>query len=134
MIIFGLGGFYLAKFKYKSESGLSLDEQNTLRSEKTILETKLEQTSLLLIEKERLLKIEQEQTRNLGQNLASRSSELKSAEDRTKDLESKYQTLSGEFKTLQQKSIELEKTLSGRNIEFKTLEENMARQNQNQTG
>ncbi len=128
MIIFGLGGFYLAKFKYKSESGLSLDEQNTLRSEKTILETKLEQTSLLLIEKERLLKIEQEQTRNLGQNLASRSSELKSAEDRTKDLESKYQTLSGEFKTLQQKSIELEKTLSGRNIEFKTLEENMARQ------
>ena len=122
MIIFGLGGFYLAKFKYKSESGLSLDEQNTLRSEKTILETKLEQTSLLLIEKERLLKIEQEQTRNLGQNLASRSSELKSAEDRTKDLESKYQTLSGEFKTLQQKSIELEKTLSGRNIE------NMARQ------
>ena len=128
MIIFGLGGFYLAKFKYKSESGLSLDEQNTLRSEKTILETKLEQTSLLLIEKEQLLKIEQEQTRNLGQNLASRSSELKSAEDRTKDLESKYQTLSGEFKTLQQKSIELEKTLSGRNIEFKTLEENMARQ------
>ncbi len=128
MLIFGLGGFYLAKFKYKSESGLSPEEQNALRSEKTILETKLDQTSLLLIEKDRLLKIEQEQTRNLGQSLASRSSELKSSEDRTKEIVTKYETLSSEFKTLQQKSIELEKTLSGRNIEFKTLEENMIRQ------
>ncbi|MBK8396628.1 MAG: DNA recombination protein RmuC [Leptospiraceae bacterium] len=128
MVIFGFGGFYLAKFKYQSESGMSPEEQNALRNDKAIFQTKLEQASLLLIEKERLLKIEQETTRNLGQNLATRSSELKATEDRVKEFESKYESLNSEFKTLQLKSIELEKTLSGRNIEFKTLEENMVRQ------
>ena len=67
-------------------------------------------------------------TRNLGKDLATRSSELKSSDDRNKELEAKYDSLTSEFKSLQVKSIELEKNLSGRNIEFKTLEESMKKQ------
>ncbi len=128
MVIFGLGGFYLAKFKYQSENSLSPEEVNALRNGNAVLQTKLEQASQTLIEKENLLKLEQETSRNLGQNLATRSSELKASEDRVKEFESRQEALTAEFKTLQIKSIELEKNLSGRNIEFKTLEENMQRQ------
>jgi DNA recombination protein RmuC len=128
MIIFGLGGFYLAKFKYQSENSLSPEEVNALRNGNAVLQTKLDQVQQTLTEKENLLKLEQETSRNLGQNLATRSSELKASEDRIKEFESRQDVLTSEFKTLQLKSIDLEKTLSGRNIEFKTLEENMQRQ------
>ncbi|HRG48155.1 MAG TPA: DNA recombination protein RmuC [Leptospiraceae bacterium] len=128
MIIFGLGGFYLAKFKYQAVNGLSPEELNALRNDNAVLQTKLEQATLSLNDKERLLKTEEDMTRNLGQDLATRSSELKSSDDRNKELEAKYDSLTSEFKSLQVKSIELEKNLSGRNIEFKTLEENMKKQ------
>jgi DNA recombination protein RmuC len=128
MIIFGLGGFYLAKFKYQAVNGVSPEELNAIRNDNAVLQTKLEQASLSLTDKERLLKTEEDTTRKLGQDLATRSSELKSSDDRHKELESKYDALTDEFKSLQIKSIELEKNLSGRNIEFKTLEESMKKQ------
>lgn len=128
MIIFGLGGFYLAKFKYQAVNGVSPEELNAIRNDNAVLQTKLEQASLSLSDKERLLKTEEDTTRKLGQDLATRSSELKSSDDRHKELESKYDALTDEFKSLQIKSIELEKNLSGRNIEFKTLEESMKKQ------
>lgn len=128
MIVFGLGGFFLAKFKYQADLGISPEELNSLKNEKTVLQTKLEQATQTLLEKEKSLKIEEEMTRKLGQDLATRNSELKTSNDRSLEFEKKYESLTTEFKALQMKSIELEKNLSGRNIEFKALEENMQKQ------
>jgi len=123
MIIFGLGGFFLAKFKYQSETGLSKEEILSLQNNLAILQTKLDQFSKTLSEKEELLKTKEQENKYLGQNLAVRESELRASLEKSNELSLKMEAQNAEYKSLQTKSIELEKNLAAKMIELKSMEE-----------
>lgn len=128
MIIFGLGGFFLAKFKYQSESGLSREEIQALQNNLAISQTKLEQSMSSLSEKEEFIRLKDQENKQLGQSLAIRETELKGSLEKVKEIELKIENLNSEHRALQLKSVDLEKSLAARNIEFKTLEENSIKQ------